>query len=350
MFKHDKPTERENALLLFSGKQPEWVPIASDCFIGGMHTFFFKTMQPIVRPETRADWRDHEFIDLFGIDMVQPDQNIGAMPNNEHWLVSDITKWREQIKPFPDLSKMDWEDMAAGDMAHVTEEARHERIVQSMMWYPAGIPYNHIVSCMGHEDTLAAMLEEPEAFFEFANYITDWNVELIKYTAKYYKPDQIVFCEDLATKLGTFMSPATYRELIKPCHKRLVDAIAECGIIPSMHCCGKPETIVGDFVDIGIRSWNPVQLCNDVTKIKAEFGNTLVLDGGVDTQGPMNRIGASEEEVRESVRHSMDVCAPGGGYIFDTSGMVLEYKVGKQHVDWIYDEAKSYGREFYRTK
>ena len=47
------------------------------------------------------------------------------------------------------------------------------------------------------------------------------------------------------------MSPGVYRELIKPHHKRLNDAVKAYGMKPIMHTCGKCEDIIGDFIEKG---------------------------------------------------------------------------------------------------
>ena len=63
--------------------------------------------------------------------------------------------------------------------------------------------------------------------------ITDYKIEIVKKAAQYFKPDFFTSFDDVATERGLFMSPGVYRELIKPHHKRLNDAVKAYGMAVS---------------------------------------------------------------------------------------------------------------------
>ena len=344
-----KLTERENLLRVYNGEIPDWVPIAE------------RVNQGCFGPPFLTDWagKKNEFgirdkkagehvFDRFGVEHEIVDPRIGAMPAPGIVKVSDIRKWREEypLSTWPDLDSLDWLTMARTDTAVWDRENKYQKV--SFGGSGSGSAFVWAATILGHTSAMMAMLTEEEAWHDLVNEFTLFQEKLISYVGQYYKPDSIMMCDDVAYNPGTFMSPDTYRECIKPYHKRMMDAIAKAGCTPEVHCCGKVDAIIDDFVEIGVRSWDPAQYFNDMEGIKERHGNKLIMHGGWDSNGPASNKGASEEEVRAAVRSSIDRGAPGGGYVFTTSGMTLEYYVGKDHYGWIYDEAEKYGASFYK--
>jgi len=336
-------SEKENLLLVYKGEEPEWVPIAERCedvafgpaaLIGGFGV------------ERKAGDR---YTDLFGITYEVSDPRIGPMPAPDlPPVITDITKWREQFPPekWPSLDGIDWIATAAADTAHWDRENKYSKAMFGGTG--AGSNFVFAATVLGHQGAMTAMLEEPEHFDDLMQEITNLQLKVVHIFGKYYKPLSITMCDDCAYNQGTFMSPATYRDRIKPFHKQLVDAIIAEGCTPEIHCCGKAQGIVDDFVDIGLRAWDPAQYFNDLEAIKARHGNGLIIHGAWDSNGAAALLGASEDVVRGAVRSSIDRCAPGGGYVFTTSGMTEQWYVGEEHMGWIYDEADKYGKAFYK--
>jgi hypothetical protein len=125
---------------------------------------------------------------------------------------------------------------------------------------------------------------------------------------------------DFGTQRGPFISPAAYRELFKPFHRRVNDFIhAHSGWKTFIHSCGSVIDLIPDFIDAGFDILNPVQ-CSaagmDPVRLKAEFGRDLVFwGGGVDTQRTL-AFGTADEVYRE-VRERIRVFGRGGGFVFN---------------------------------
>jgi hypothetical protein len=331
-------TERENLQLVYDGKQPEWVPIARESADFTMNGFLTQWHKPGVVST-----------DVFGVKYFTEDPRVGPMPIAGQPLLKNIREWREKVL-FPDLKNLDWEDWAAKDTARWN---RQEKMSQIMMSGSAsGAVFQLMVTLMSHEGALYSLADEDdeEEWHALLGSLTSWTEELIKNTIKYYKPDVICICDDNASKNSSFMSPATFRKMIKPYHKRLVQTVVDCGCIPTLHCCGNVEKLFADFVEIGYRGWDPSQVQNDLKGMKATYGKNIVFFGGWDSQGVVNQPGAREEDVRAAVRRSFDILAPGGGYVWSTSGMLLPWDIGEEQAGWVSDEARKCSREFYRNK
>ena len=171
-----------------------------------------------------------------------------------------------------------------------------------------------LMHLMGFENGLIAMATEPEACKDLMEAITDYRIQAVDYVAKYFKPDSICLFDDFATERGLFISPKNYRELIKPYHKKLFDAIKSYDIIPNMHVCGVCQDVVEDFLDEGIAAWEICQPENDLIGLQKKVGDRLAFLGGYDMIGENSYKDVSEEELRASVRETIDKYAPGGNY------------------------------------
>jgi uroporphyrinogen decarboxylase len=111
------------------------------------------------------------------------------------------------------------------------------------------------------------------------------------------------------------MSPATWRDLIKPLMADLFAVGKSRGRWVAHHCCGALRPIIPDLIEIGLDVLNPVQAgCPgmDPPELKREFGDRLAFMGGVDTQGLLPFAGPVE--VRNTVERLIEqMTAPVGG-------------------------------------
>ncbi|MGA2380696.1 MAG: uroporphyrinogen decarboxylase family protein, partial [Spirochaetia bacterium] len=127
--------------------------------------------------------------------------------------------------------------------------------------------------------------------------------------------------DDVAGQAAMVMSPATWRELIKPLMAEIFAAGRSYGLWVAHHCCGALRPIIPDLVEIGLDVLNPVQAgCPgmDAQELKREFGDVLSFMGGVDTQNLLP-FGSASEVRRETEKLIQGMTAGGGGYILAAS-------------------------------
>jgi len=158
--------------------------------------------------------------------------------------------------------------------------------------------------------------------------------------------DVVRIADDLGTELGPIISPATYRSLIKPRQRALVERIkSKTRAAVLLHSCGSVREFVGDFVDIGIDALNPVQVSArgmDSASLKKEFGDRMSFwGGGCDTQRVLPF--GSVEDVRAEVRRRIRDLAPGGGHIF-AAVHNIQFDVAPEKIVALYDTAYELGR------
>lgn len=176
----------------------------------------------------------------------------------------------------------------------------------------------------GFELFLTDMLDDPALWHDYAERLTDWAIE---YMTAFLEPiadlvDIVQFTDDLGTQRAPFMSPAQYREFLKPCHRawmEMAHRLAPQAKI-AIHTCGSVYDLVPDFIDIGIEILNPIQpraRNMEPWRLKQEFGRDLSFLGSVDIQELLPR--GTVDEVRAATRELIEVLGPGGGFILAPS-------------------------------
>lgn len=137
--------------------------------------------------------------------------------------------------------------------------------------------------------------------------------------------------EDLGSQDGLLISPKMYRDLLKPRHTRIFQAIKEHSqgkAFVELHSCGAIRALIPDLIESGVEVLNPIQVSAagmDTAELKRDFGDGLVFHGGgIDSQSTLPY--GTPEEVRQEVLRRMDDLAPGGGFIF-TPVQTIQYDV-----------------------
>jgi hypothetical protein len=275
---------RENYLRALRHEETEYVPYG-----GGGDTAPFGLFCPVDRGQESTGFKDG-----FGIRWVASESAAGGqIPAPGEFILTDITKWKKMIS-IPDVEQYDWEKLAENEPARAV--ADHDK--QVFTFISTNGVWERIAALMGFEEAMVALIEEPDACNELFAAITDFKLRLAEKIVKYYHCDTFVNFDDIATERNLFMSPETYRTLIKPHHKRLNDGIKNLGMIPVQHTCGHAELCIEDYIETGAASWNAVQPTNDIAGLLDKYGNHFSLEGGYDSTG---KPGYSDTTIEETV-------------------------------------------------
>ena len=202
---------------------------------------------------------------------------------------------------------------------------------------------------MGFTEGLCALATDPDVVSDMMNAMVDW-IEPVHYkTIEYYKPDLWYMLDDTAAKATPFFSLETYREVFLPIYRRLAKPATDRGIPIQFHNCGKCEIFVEDMIDFGVRYWDPAQEVNDLLGIKEKYKGKIVLCGSWDWDSHIPHGWPDhydEEELRESVRHSIDKYSKDGGYAF-AGGIPGRDENTIRAMRIVRDEAHFYGHKIY---
>ncbi len=176
----------------------------------------------------------------------------------------------------------------------------------------------------GMENAMLEMAMEPEFIAEMFSMCADFSIILSEKAASRYSLDWLWTGDDAASQQAMLMSPQSWREMVKPQLKRILDVAKSRGLYVAFHSCGAIRPIVPDLIEIGLDVLNPIQ-CNcegmDPIELKKEFGSELAFMGGVDTQGVLPN--GSADDVRKATARLIEgMTIDGGGYILAASHTV----------------------------
>jgi hypothetical protein len=297
---------RENYLRTLRHEENEYVPIG-----WGLGTVADVAMVGLFSP---ADYGQEftGFLDGFGVRWVVSDTAIGGkIPAPGEFLLKDVTRWKKDVV-IPDLEKFDWPKIMEQEYGFFNID----RDKQALCFVSNAGVWERLAALMGFEETMIALLEEPEACNELFTAITDHKIRLAEKAAKYYKADVFVQCDDIATERNLFISPNTYRSLIKPHWKRLHNAVKNLGMIPIQHICGYAETCLDDYMETGAEGWNHCQPSNDIAGMLDKYGDKFCIEGGWQTTGKPSQPSATIEDVKAEVERCFREYGGKKGWVF----------------------------------
>jgi len=176
----------------------------------------------------------------------------------------------------------------------------------------------------GMEGTLMDLAGDPAVSEHMLEAAGAFALRVSRESCERFPLDWLWTGDDVGGQQGMMMSPACWRELIKPKLSAIFEVGTSHGLWVAYHSCGAVRPIIPDLIEIGLNVLNPIQ-CNcpgmDPLELKREFGRELAFMGGVDTQGVL--LNGSADEVRRATGRLLEgMTADGGGYILAASHTV----------------------------
>lgn len=155
--------------------------------------------------------------------------------------------------------------------------------------------------------------------------------------------DAIFFADDIAFNSGTFLPPHIMDEIVFSFYPYFVKEIKKYKNVPIIfHSDGDLRKVMGKIVDAGfdgIQSLQP-SANMDIAEIKKEYGNTLCLMGNIDLDYIMTF--ATPKEVEDIVKKTIDIAAPGGGFILSTCNTFID-AIPVENALAMYNTGHTYG-------
>ncbi len=202
-------------------------------------------------------------------------------PEHVDFRVKDRAGWEAYVKPLltPDARRIDFTAYRKAK-AHAAANNRF------FCWSGVNV-FESMHPVCGHEYMLMGMALDPNWVKDMVETYTDLCLQLqeILFAAEGY-PDGIWFYEDMGFKGRPFMSPAMYREIIQPGHKRTMDFAHSHGLPVTMHSCGFVEPLLPSMMEAGIDCLQVIEVKAgmDLLKLYREFGDRLSFMGGIDVR------------------------------------------------------------------
>lgn len=320
-------TSRERVIAALERRQPDRVPLF-ECVIDE------RVMQAIL---PGCDY--HQFSEFIGLDNASPNRSSWSRENVEiiderrglfrdKWGV--IRAFGPESTPAPvegpikhpdDLKHYQPPDPEADDVLGPIPElvARYggrkaiTAICRDAFFNPAFL--------RGTAQFLMDMVDHPRLVHELIDMCLSYDIRAMERMIA-AGVDVVVLGDDYADKHSTLMSPAHFRQFILPGLKRCVDAAHRAGAYVVKHSDGNLMPILEMIVATGIDALNPIEPAAgmDIGLIKQRYGDRIALVGNIDCGYLLCQ--APVAEVRHVTRKTIEIAAPGGGYLLSSSNSI----------------------------
>jgi uroporphyrinogen-III decarboxylase len=159
--------------------------------------------------------------------------------------------------------------------------------------------------------------------------------------------------DDAGTQRSEILAPELFVDMIKPHYKRVCDWVHNnTNWKTYLHSCGSIYNYIPEWIDAGIDILNPVQISAanmEPERLIKNFGGKIVFwGGGCDTQKVLPL--GTPEEVREHVRHNVEIFSShDGGYVFNQVHNIQQ-NVPVENVEAMFKAAHEFGSQVYAVK
>ncbi len=260
-------------------------------------------------------------------------KNKSGTPEHADFMVKDRSKWEEKIKPLLlDESKL--EERIDFELYRQMKKDC-QKTNKYLCWAGPNV-FELMHPVCGHENMLMGMALDPDWVKDMCEVYSDLLIKLFDVLfAKEGKPNGIWFFEDMGFKQKPFMSPAMYKEIVQPAHKKTFDYAHGNSLKVIVHSCGFVEPLIPGMIEAGMDCLQAMETKAgmDLHKIKALYGDKIALMGGLD----IRVLEQNDTEILDKFLEKMlpDVMK-GGGYFLHTDHSIpptVQYGTYKHFVE-----------------
>jgi uroporphyrinogen decarboxylase len=344
-------TSKERVLAAFAHKEPDRVP----CWCGSSPEFWAKAKRtlglddeglrerlgddfrrvygvwrgPDLALSPGATWRSPFGVERVGIGYGQP---VGHP-------LADVESVKE-VMDYP------WPDPAWVDVSRIKADAdawSGKYAILGGDWSPF---WHDVIDLVGMEKLYFLMYDHPETASLLCEKVTDfyYQVSANIFEAAAASIDIFFIGNDFGSQTGPLLGVDLFERFAMPSLTRLADLGHRHGLKVLMHCCGGFRPLFPQMIRAGLDGVHALQpFCTGMEPagLKRDFGNRILLNGAIDSQG---LIEGTEDDARAHTRRVLDIMSPGGGYVAGASHDYILEETPLENILAMFDTIREYGR------
>jgi len=245
-----------------------------------------------------------------------------------------------------DVEAYPWPDPQWSDVSHLREEAAAyggRYAILGGAWSPF---WHDLIDLLGMETMYLKMYDEPELVNAILGKMVDYYAAVSQriFDAAASALDVFFIGNDFGSQRGPLLSEPMFRRFMLPHLRRLVDLGHQYRLKVMLHCCGGFYELIPAMIEIGLDGLHAVQpSCAgmDLRRLKAEFGDKILLNGAIDSHHVL--IKGNPELVRRKTREVIEVMKPGGGYVAGASHDSILEETPLENVLAMFDAIREFG-------
>ena len=315
-------SERENFLKILNHEKPMWMGNQYRTTQWGM----CKANQDMPRSMSSAtdDW--------FGCQYIFSEKY--GTPTPHGIMFDDITEWEDYVK-WPDMDAYVWE-------ASKNFKQNPDKVLATP--YGNGI-FERMHMFMGFENSLVALVTEPEACKDFFNQMADYKIEIFNRMADIYDYDYVIYNDDWGTAKDTFFSVDTMKDLLLEPTRRIFEAIHKRGVKVEFHNCGHIDRFIPYIIEELQPDMMEIQVLNDIKHIMSTYGDRVTVEYAPDPFF-INDPDVTRDQLKAYAREIVDNY---GAHVVKGSGVILNINANDPEVYKTFEsEAIEYSMKMYR--
>ncbi len=241
-------------------------------------------------------------------------KNSFATPVELDFAVKTRSDW-DQLKP---RLRPDWRRFHEPNLAAMAERTAQGSFVTISPLEPCW----YALRTLGHKECLELMALEPEFIEDIIATQTDLVLAMLEMgLSRGMKCDALWFFSDLCYRSGMLFSPATYRRMVQPYHRRFKDFCVKHNLFFILHCDGDVRNFIPLLIESGFDCIQPLEARagNDVRLLKKAYGKDIAFFGNIN----MDVLARGDKaEITEEVVTKVTAAQEGGGYIYHSDHSV----------------------------
>ncbi len=256
-------------------------------------------------------------------------KNKSGTPEHVDFLVKDRAGWDEHIRPH--LTNADNYRRRINFETYRSAKARAAAEELYFCWCGVNV-FELIHPVCGHEYMLMGMALDPDWVKDMCNVYAELTVNLMEILfAEAGPPDGIWFWEDMGFKQKPFMSPAMYKDIVWPAHKRTFEYAHSVGLPVVVHSCGFVEPLVPGLIEAGMDCLQAMEVKAgmDLVRLKKAYGDRIAFIGGMDVR-PL--VANDRAAIQAELDRKLPAAMEGGGYCLHSDHSIpdqVEYETYK---------------------
>ena len=203
---------------------------------------------------------------------------------------------------------------------------------------PAAVPFDSYSDFLrGTLLSLEDLYANPDEVRRYIDETFEQTIDMIK-ASKGREDGKLVFMA-LHKGMDGFMSDEHYREYYWSHLQKIIEAIIEANKIPYIFTEGKYNSRLDCLTEVPVGKvfYHFEQV--DMAVAKSKLGKIACIGGGF---SPYLLNYGTKQQVIDECKRLLDVCAPGGGFIFETA-YGMDY-AKDENVEAMFDTVKTYGK------
>ena len=261
-------------------------------------------------------------------------KHIASTPEFLDFRIKDRSSWEAaKARMTPSDDRIPWDTLEA----NYKTWRREGYWIEAELWFGFDVTHSWTV---GTERLLIALMDDPEWCHDMFNHFLDVDIALLdRVWEAGYTFDAVRWPDDMGYKHNQFFSLKTYRELLKPVHKRAIDWAHRKGAKARLHSCGDVNPFIPELLEIGLDALNPLEVKAgmDPVQIKRTYGDRLVLHGGINAV-----LWDDRPSIEAEMARVIPVLKENGGYVFSSDHSVPS-SVSLENFRHIVQRAKELG-------